>query len=318
MRNKRMWWMTALGCIAAGVVILGIGMAMGGHSGYYIDRSGVHAAGNVTKNQPYIQEKIKIDKFSSMSISLDYADFEVIPSDGYYLEYRIDGNDRAPEWTVKNEKLTFNEREPRAWGGFMIFGGFTVNDSYEVSDVKVYVPENAELVNVRIDSDDGDVTLPSMNVKSLTTECEYGDLSIESIKGNKWEAVLDDGDLKTGPVELEKVSVENDYGNCTFEELKCKTGSIVMGDGQLKIDSSDVADLRVDNEYGFVTIKTKDSWEKYDMDLYTEYGRIELPNGQSCYRRDDDEESYSVRNGNDKKISVNCDDGDIRIVSGKN
>lgn len=317
MLNKKMVGLAAAGCIAAGTVILIFGCILGGRPGYFIDREGVHAAGSIENQEPYIQEKIKIDEFSSMSIDLEYADLEVIPSDDYYLEYRIEGNNIKPVWSVKNEKLTFNEREPKGFGSFMVWGTmpFQNDENYKV---KIYIPKDKALANVRIDSDDGDVVLPDMNVKSLSTTCEYGDLSVENIKGNRWDVVINDGELKAGNVEVQKIVVDNEYGDCIFDKIKGDSAKITLDDGDLRVSSMDVRDFRVDNEYGDVYLMTADSWENYDMDLYTEYGQITLPDGRSCYNRNSDEEQYRVANGNNQKISVTSDDGDIQIDTGKN
>lgn len=279
MLNKKVVGLAAAGCIGAGTAILILGCILGGRPGYFIDREGVHAAGTVESREPYVQKKIKIDEFSSMNINLEYADLEVIPSDDYYLEYRIEGGNRKPVWSVKNGKLTFNEREMKGFGSFMVWGTtpFESDGNYKV---KIYIPEDKALENVRISSDDGDVVLPDLTVKSLSTTCEYGD--------------------------------------CIFDRVIGDTVKVTLDDGDLKVNSMDVRDFRVENEYGDVELTTADSWEKYDMDLYTEYGQIILPDGRNCSNRDGDEEQYRVANGNDKKISVNSDDGDIYINSGKN
>lgn len=314
MINKKIMALAAVGCIGAGTVILVLGCAMGGRPGFYIDNGGVHAAGSMENRKTYVQEKIKIDEFSSVSIDLEYADLEVIPSDGYYLEYRIEGGSRSPQWNVKNQKLTFNEIERHGFGSFMVWGDM---DELENYNVKLYIPKDKKFTNVRINSGDGDVMLPDIKAATLSTRCDYGDLSIESFTGGRWDAGLDDGSLKAGFAEAQKMVIDNEYGDCILKEIKGDTVKITMDDGDLEIGSMGAKDLQVENEYGHVDITTVDSWEKYDMDLLTEYGRIELPDGRSYYDRNDDEEKFRVNNGNDKKISVNCDDGDIQIKSGK-
>lgn len=317
MLNKKVVGLAAAGCIGAGTAILILGCILGGRPGYFIDREGVHAAGTAESREPYVQKKIKIDEFSSMNIDLEYADLEVIPSDDYYLEYRIEGSNRKPVWSVKNGKLTFNEREMKGFGSFMVWGTtpFESDGNYKV---KIYIPEDKALENVRISSDDGDVVLPDLTVKSLSTTCEYGDLSVESLSGDRWDVTMDNGVLKAGNVETEKVVVDNEYGDCIFDRVIGDTVKVTLDDGNLKVNSMDVRDFRVENEYGDVELTTADSWEKYDMDLHTEYGQIILPDGRNCSNRDGDEEQYRVANGNDKKISANSDDGDIHINTGKN
>lgn len=317
MRNKKILGLAAAGCIGVGAVLMGIGFAMGGEPGYFIDRTGVHASGDKQYSKPYELKKTKIDEFSSISIDLDYADLEIIPSDGYYLEYRIEGGSRKPEWNVKNQKLTFREIE-QGYGSFVMFGGFSsIKQNEKKYEVKLYIPKDKKLSDVRINSDDGAVILPFITAQSFTAECDYGDLTMDGFKGGSFNADMDDGDLNVKSIDADRITVKNSYGDSTVDQMKAGAARLSLDDGSLYIGSSDVNDLRVENNYGDVEIVTAGSWEAYDLDLHTDYGSIILPDGRSSYREDGDEEEYRVNNGSDKMITVDCDDGNVEIKSGK-
>ena len=56
---------------------------------------------------------MKLDEFSSIDIDLNYADIKIEPSDGYYIEYQLDGADPEPALEVKNGKLRFKRKFSR-------------------------------------------------------------------------------------------------------------------------------------------------------------------------------------------------------------
>ena len=85
MKVKNNVYLASFICIGAGAVLLILGLLLGGRPGFYIDKSGIHTANESGADSPYIQEKMKLDEFSTIDITIQYADLEIIPSDGYYI-----------------------------------------------------------------------------------------------------------------------------------------------------------------------------------------------------------------------------------------
>lgn len=313
MKTKKKIGLISICCIGIGIVLMAVGFVMGGRPGFYINKTGIHAANGNRSGASHIQEKTALEEFSSIDIDLQSADLEILPSDGYYIEYLLNGNDPEPALEVKNQTLKFKEGFTSSFIGF----NFLVFDDYwETADhyyVTLYVPADKFFTSIKLNNDNGKVTMGTIRTKNMDVTDEYGQVEIESFKGDRFKADMDSGRFKIENLEADTVEIYNEYGRCELGTVKSRSLEAKLDNGNFTIGKGDIANVKIDNEDGDVTIGLSSKMEAYDFDLMTEYGSIEVPGYPVISEGDDDEKRFQSNNGAKNKVKIRCDNGDIII-----
>lgn len=330
-------------CVGIGAICAGVGFALGGTPGFTFSSSGLQAMGR-DENQKLA--KTKIDAFTNISVDIPYGDVEIIPSDDYYLEYQlgVEGGSKV-HYEVKDGTLT---TKVESSGVHLIL--FDFNVKREPSSLKIYVPEDAKLNSVMLNSSDGDMTLHDLQADNLSMDCEYGNVYINSFEGNTLkingessDIILGDiqadsasfeneygeiscqsfvgtelkineesGNITLGHVRSDSLKVENEYGNLSTEALQVKDGNIDMESGDITLTNvKKCENLAVQNEYGNVSVIREDPTERYGFDLRAEYGKITIPDAK--INNTDDRAEYQTSQTADSNIKIYCESGDITI-----
>lgn len=308
--SKKIWWIS-LGCVCVGLILTILGLVLGGRMGFYINGTGIHAPDYSVK--PYVQEKKRLDEFDSMDITANYADIEILPSDGYYIEYRLDGESSQPTLKVENQKLVFKGGNSVGTGGFhvLVFGSFgSFNGNRGERYVKLYIPKDKYFTSVRLKSDDGSMEIGDISAETMEIKNAYGNVKVGSFQGSQFEAHLSDGDLYMESLDSDHASLENNYGACKFGTIKGMDFNIKMNDGDFSAAKADVTDFTVKNDYGSVKIGLAKDMKEYDFDLKTEYGTMQLPRDAQVIEGN----RYHTNDGAENRITVKCEDGDIVIT----
>lgn len=338
--------------MAAGVILSSIGWLMGGRPGFYVDASGVHSNYEAGQSGAYIMEKTKIDAFSSANISMYYGDIYIVPSDGYYMEYRVSRGQKEPAYHIKDKTLTFDEAAP-AMGAVHFFSiGPTIPYSDSDYYVKLYVPEEQYFELLKIRNESGDVELAGIKAGTLDMQLDYGDLNIGSAEAESFKAVLSSGTLKAGKIDSKSLDISDEYGDIICEEINAKQGNIqldsglfkagssqldtvniisVYGDvdlksltsqnmtvkmesGDLDIRSAALGKFEAESDYGSISIGIKGGIDKYSFDIGTEYGSIDIPGYDGT---DSDVQRFISKSSKEKNIKIYCSSGDIEIREAK-
>ncbi|MDO5425690.1 MAG: DUF4097 family beta strand repeat-containing protein [Eubacteriales bacterium] len=355
MKNKKKWIGTAGVATIAGLLLMGAGYAMGGRPGFYVNQTGLHTA-NVKSSgkESYVLEKQEVEAFTELDIAADYANLSILPSDGYYLEYELDGNEPEPEYRVENGKLSFREGSVSRKGGFQFFtfGVGWDSSSEENFFVNVYVPEEVYLEAVKIQSESGNVAFEELACRKLEASLEYGNLTFDRFQGEELKLAVDSGNLTYEEIEADTVSVEMDYGNMTGETLKGDDLEVSLESGNFKAetvtDEKGESSLELACSYGNVTIGVLETAENViemesgeltvgeaevrKMKVTDEYGsvKIGLRDGQEAYEFEleaeygviktpayswsRDEGKVLINEGKEKKIQISCESGNITIT----
>lgn len=311
MKNKKLIYLLAAILIGSGIFFSVIGFIFGGRPGISIGRGGLSSTHYTTKNStPYTLEKTKLDSFTDINISMDYADINIIESDGYYLEYHLSGSSPKPYYEVSNKKFTFKER-PKAvnflqWD----FSFFTYNETDNFY-INLYVPHDQHYNTVKLYNDYGDIALDFINADTLKITSDYGDIDIDELTGGSATLSLDAGDLDVKKAKLDSLDINNDYGNVSFEEISSKNAKLTLSSGDIDLEKAVFTKLKIRNDYGSVTIDLTDKFKDYTLDLGTDYGSIEL-NDVATYT-DEDRETYKAKGDSSRILDIYCDSGDISL-----
>jgi DUF4097 and DUF4098 domain-containing protein YvlB len=322
MKNRKMKaaLILAAGLIFAGAFLAVLGtVVFGGTPGFYVDTKGIHAADAQKENQQQIMEKTKTEAFTSIAVDMDSADIEVIPSDDYYIEYRLMDNAK-PQFEVKDKVLSLKNSKVRSEYRFSFVNfNFSFSEAdVEMDVVKIYVPEAAEFENVKLHTGVGDIKIEgNLNAETLSITEDYGSFTADTLNGKKAELTLT-GDAYINNLTMDSMKLEDEYGSLRVDKYNCKKADIMLSSGDLTFSKADFNDLAIENEYGSVSIELEKKLSQYRMELKTDYGEIILPDGsrmeQSENRVSNTEENiYPVDENPVGEFQVLCESGDITL-----
>lgn len=353
MKNKRFWITASIICIVLGIILTAAGRLMGGRAGFYIDQNGVHAAGNTEMAKP-VQDSVNLKEFDSLEIHADYADVELILSDGFSVEYCLMGTSGKPVCEVRNGRFIFQESKRSLSFNMGFFTGTAGVAFHEPRYfVKVTIPRKTKLSEAVFDIDSGDLAISSIQADTLSIDDEYGDVNLDKYEGKTLDIRLESGNLSLGSVNAAQAGLRNEYGeikiseaagnsltvqmeSCDLKagridfsdtEMSNEYGSVIIADaaggrltmrmesGDCKIEQMDFSDTKITNSYGDVCLGLSGKTENYGLDLKAEYGNIRV--GNQRIGDDGDESIYTSAGSSPKKITVSCEDGNIEIQSAK-
>lgn len=337
--------------IIAGAVLTGIGILLGGWPGVAFSANGIQSP--YKENGAYTIEKTKIDPFTNTELKVDsYADIRIQPSDDgqFYLEYKLDGEYGEPQYTVKQDTLTFTHRAtPQK--GFYFFKIGASSNSLVNAYITLYVPHNRDMGRLSIFNESGDVsvedltfgttkldvdygnvdlqnmsfddlelnvesgniTADSLAAKDILIESEYGDVSLKNISAEEAGLTLESGDLEAKSLNIERLNVTDEYGHLDLDDLSAETVGIEMESGNVFLGIKALTSLACKNAYGDVEIELPKDFADYAVDARCEYGSIKLPSdiSQGYHISSDDEAVYRTDGKSDSTIKVDVESGDI-------
>lgn len=322
----------------AGGILTALGCALGGFPGVSVSSQGIHSVNRNVK--PYEQEKTKLDAFQNLHIQIaSQADIQILPSDddSFYLEYLLDGEYSKPEYTIKEDTLTFTQKDNV--NGFINLGttGIFLNSSLSTLgnfQLTLYVPEKSSFGDICVYDDYGDITiknftcdnldltlesgnltLDSVKAATVTLSNDYGNVDIQNFSGDTAEIVLESGNFKMDTAEINSLTLNNDYGNITLREFSGDTAELKLESGDLDLDAVKLAHLTCKNEYGNILLLLPKKLDAYTIYAETEYGEILLPPDApySYYSSEDDEAVYRMEGATNQSLTLTTESGDIEL-----
>lgn len=214
-------------------------------------------------------KKERVEQITEIDIDTRIADIELIPSDHYYVEISYNYWDDEPEYTLKNGILQFNDQHA-------IPNSYSINFNLD-NHIKVYLPKDAALKQIRLNSSSGDITAAGFTTDILNTNVSYGDLLIKDAT-----AISSDIRLSSGSSELKDFSTgnldyKNSYGNADFININSKerslpdhqifdTFNITMSSGKITINKLNCKSIDLRNSYGDISCD-KLVGDKFDSNL---------------------------------------------------
>lgn len=301
--------------------------------------------------EPHTLEKTTLEEFSEISIDLDYANVSILPSDGFYLEYQLDGKSSKPDYGVSNGKFHFQEGQTknRYLISLNLFGN-PVNQ--KPLYLNLYVPKdhyfdllsmsiesgnleieqlNAEKADLsleygnltlgdftgntlNISSESGNIDVNALTCKNLNISASYGNFTGSSVSASReGKFCLESGNLEISSLTADACSIDADYGNCSIDRFQAGNSTFSLESGCLNLKNAVLERTKVNAEYGDVTLELTDKVTDYNYDLEAEYGTVEI-NGKNIDAKEDGTVHYQKQDSNIKhEISVRCESGNIKI-----
>lgn len=256
----------------------------------------------------YKLEKTSLEEFSEISISASYTDISILPSDGYYLEYCLDGTYTEPSYGVSDGKFQFQEGHTQE--KYMICFGFS---SHEPFYLNLYVPADKYFDMISIANDSGDVSFETISAKQAELTLDYGNLEFETFTGDTLLLTMDSGNVEFETISCKDVTLENSYGSVTGDSFSSSDSIFAIDSGDLSLMDADFKNLDIDCQYGNVKLALRQTLSDYNWDLSTDYGDIYVDNKK--IKPDDEAEAfYKKDNGADNNMKIFCDSGNITVT----
>lgn len=223
--------------------------------------------------EPHILDKTELEEFSEVSISLNYADVSILPSDGFYLEYRLDGKCSKPDYSVSEGKFHFQEgqMQNRYSISFHLFGN-PVNQ--KPLYLNLYIPKEQYLDLLNVSMESGNLDIGQLNAKKADLHLDYGDLTLGTFTGDTLEIISESGNIDTENIACGRFTLSASYGNYTGDSVSVsKEGTFSLESGDLKISSLNAGNCAINSEYGNCTI---DRFQAEDSIFSLESGSLEI------------------------------------------
>ncbi|ABX43651.1 DUF4097 family beta strand repeat-containing protein [Lachnoclostridium phytofermentans] len=217
-----------------------------------------------TDSERYTEDNMKyfgtvkepIEEISTINVNTQYADFDIIASDGYYVEYSYYYVNEEPVISIIDGILTFNDSN-------MNQGGYSI--SLKKSNYfKLYIPASADFNKVNITVSSGNVSMGSFSAKDVKVENSYGDTIITSTAIDKLTTVASSGDLTIDRSAIGEANIKNSYGDIVIKNINEEdfftkeypdaSITVELSSGSLKIDKLKTKELQFNNSYGDVKI----------------------------------------------------------------
>lgn len=302
--NTKKITMFALGFIVFGIILTLIGFSMGGKFGIVRGINGYR----IQDKRDKVVKQENLDKFNSIDINVDLDNIEVIKGDKYAieLEYYKDSNDII--YAVENGKLTVKEINHKAIINF----GFNLEITYEPSFVKVYVPDEVNLKDLNVHSNNSDVKIKGVKGDAALVKCAYGDTTLEDMEVDSLNVEIGNGKLAIKNIKAKEIFTENKYGELYVEEVESEIFKNIIVNGNTAFNNVNVNNsFKIENDYGDVNIKSsfiknlEAELKNGDLDVVnTESDRVLFIN------------SYGAINTVDfksKALDVQCNNSDITL-----
>lgn len=223
--------------------------------------------------EPHTLEKTELEEFSEISICLNYANVSILPSDGFYLEYRLDGTCSSPDYGVSNGKFHFQEGQLKQ--NYRISLNLFGNPANQKPMyLNLYVPRDQyfDLLSMSIES--GDLEMDQLNAEKMELSLEYGDLTLGDFSGNTLNISSESGNIDVNDVTCESLNISASYGHFTGNAVSAsKTGKFRLESGDLEISSLTADTCSIDSDYGDCSI---DSFQAGEIAISLESGNLKI------------------------------------------
>ena len=268
-------------------VILGIAIFSGVLCSGAVIVQGIQAGKNLPRHttssqkeqiaipQAWELEKTKLEEFSEASISIDYCDFSILPADGYYLEYRLDGACTEPQYNSSDGIFYFEEGKTQlrySTGLHLFFNTGNSSANRGPYYINLYVPKDQYFNLLKIKNESGNIYLEDVDAEIAELNADYGTLTLRSFTGKNISIFAESGNLEIGDVTCDNLEITNEYGDICGGSFKISDqAAIKLESGSLELSSLETDFLSLRNEYGNCSM---DQASITDSEIFIESGNL--------------------------------------------
>lgn len=303
----------------AGFVLCGIGYLCGGRV-YKIslNKNGIIVNSNQSVNgeglSEYIDEDKELEPFTNLDIDIAFADFKVVESDHYGIEYHLDREALIYEEISQDTLKITQKSAPGADNeksflsiGIPFFGGMDNGQEYVI----IHMPKGTELGTVSIKNASGDVALVDLQAENVVLENTFGSMKTEKINAKTVDINLEAGDFAFESIVSEELNIENRFGNIEGQEATAENIviGIESGDCAIKDMSSTVSEFN--SKFGSLSLGLHETVATYSVEAKTVFGSVTVNDDEkgTGYQNDVTETEHSIK--------MDSESGDIELYDAK-
>ena len=332
-------WKVVIILVAVGIMLSVVGLSMGASRALYLNRTGVYLDDGVKE---WIKEP-NLGYFKNIDINAGFGDVEFLSSDKYSME--IYGCEEDWEWTLNGETLSVKFRPKQKMS--MKISLFDFNFSEERDQVKVYLPADAKLETVTVNTDSGKIKLGGFSAVDVQIHNLFGNVELSGIVSDKLSVELDSGNFSGGNLSAKTLYYKNSFGKGDFRAIgadkftaKCDSGDLILNDcafndtnisnsfgkitangiespktnisadsGDIKLEGKFSGETVIDARFGSIKLVTSMKKELYSFDISTSFGNVTFDNNRVGG-------NTSIFSGNtlENHLKIHADSGDIEVV----
>ncbi len=317
MKSKaKTWLIIAIVFVIGGIMLAGVGMAMGGTLSYsYVFEDGKLNFSKSASND-FVSDTIAVNEFNKLRIISETIDINIIKGDKYTVSYNL------PESLVPtisgNDTLTIDASSEKGLH-VNLFTLYNDDSPY----ITVTVPGSSEK-ELDIETSTGDILIDNVdfsgNIKAST-----GDIKIKSASLGITDIETSTGDLHINDTDAPEIkrtasTGQSNFDNCKIDRLilKTRTGDVKIDDSRLDslkvegstsditVDDTAVNDVKIEVSTGECKLKIKGKVSDYSCQLKSSTGDIK-------YDDESYEKNYSTNGNGSGSIVITTSTGDIKV-----
>jgi len=258
-------WITLLVLAIAGILMTGVGFALGGAGKeLYIDMAGIHLNESLKNIET---AETDIGEITELEINTASSNIKIIPSDNYGFKLNSYSNNTWFEYTFENGKLEITQKYRFSWNLL------NLRFNFKVDTIEIYLPKEALLSNTVIkvtsgtlnadglDCDNVSVKTTSASLsmrkiisKNIRLSCTSGTVNLSDCSADKFDFDFTSSRLTATGIQSNEMLINGISGSATIDgEIKGSTKiNIISGNVNMTI-------LGNKNDYSFVSSVTAGS-----------------------------------------------------------
>lgn len=241
--------------IAAGFVLLGIGLLNGGSIRYVVDLRKFKVKTQSSSNaEDYVEKTLDMDTFSKIQLNVSATNVEIKKGEDFQISYYLP-KDEIPSIEVKGQELKVTGKDLHSQNftvGF--FQWDWEEDSSKKDWIVITVPEDAEPLEASLNVECGDIRLQDMVFESVDICADYGDIDVSDVTSECADISAESGDITLKNIKWKDGNIINEYGDLVVESASVEKAVLDWGSGDCKLEKLEIDDLHLMNEYGEVVM----------------------------------------------------------------
>jgi len=226
-----------------GIVLMVIGFLLGPKSGIYLYKNGI----SFDDRELVTIKESDLDIFTSIDISSNYSNIEIIESDSYGLEIRTIDN---VKWSIENDslKIDYSKKSIKKFFSLDLSNFFRENEY-----IKVYLPKGALLDSLKIDADAGNININNIPINDIYIDSDFGDITINNLKTINMSVANNAGNLTCKKIDAEQIILNSDFGDMSLKDINTNSINIESNAGNVTLNNCNTKNLSVQSDFGNVS-----------------------------------------------------------------
>ncbi|MGT2636782.1 DUF4097 family beta strand repeat-containing protein [Streptococcus ratti] len=191
-----------------GLIFIGFGLVSGG-----IDKL-------QNKEDHFLKKEVKFDNIRSLDLALSIRNIKIETSSDQHFRltyYKKSGEKIS--YNVQHQELVLKQKEKFKIHFVMLSDFLNWSHQDEASTVTLAVPKNAQLKNISIDNNVGNVTIKNQHANKITVQQDTGNLTIYNSQLANGKITSNIGNIDIQNSSLSDINIDADTGNISAKNL---------------------------------------------------------------------------------------------------